>query len=104
MALLREHLLPTLVLMVRRHPQLVDKIVSAVVELGGYREDILSEFVESSPKGDLNNILVSLWRVYRGDKREKTLLKSPVFDKLIAHANSSLKDSELCLSSLDAMI
>jgi hypothetical protein len=103
-ALLREHLLGTLVLMVRRHPQLDDKIVSAVAELGDYKEDILAEFVESCPKNDLNSILVSLWRVYRADKREKSLLRSPVFDKLIAHANSSLKDAELSLSSLDAMI
>ena len=48
--------------------------------------------VDLTGKNELNNLLIALWRSFSKAKLEDRLIGSPSFDKLILHANNSLKD------------
>lgn len=86
--------------MIRRHPHLIDKVIGTSLHLVNFSSDILDEMVELTAKPELNNLLIALWRAYSGERLEDKLIETSGFDKLVIHANSSLKDPELAISSL----
>lgn len=49
-ALLREHLTATLVLVIRRHSHLIDKVVTTALELTAFAPELLDEMVELTAK------------------------------------------------------
>jgi hypothetical protein len=90
-ALLKEYLTATLVLVIRRHPHLIDKVVTTALELVAFSTELLDEMVELTAKPELNNLLIALWRAYSGARLEDRLVESSAFDRLVTNANSSLK-------------
>lgn len=92
MVLLKEHLIATLMLVIRRHPHLIDKVVGTTLEMASFSADFVNEMVDLTGKNELNNLLISLWRAFSKAKLEDRFIASPSFDKLILHANNSLKD------------
>ena len=62
--LLKEHLLSTMVLVVRRHPSLADAVVKTALNLSLYDSTVLSEIFNNTGKGELSLTSSAVWRAY----------------------------------------
>ena len=78
-----EHLSATLMLIVRRHPQLIDKVVTNLLELTDYDETVLADMYKNTSKNEVCALFMSVWRVFarRGMKRE--LIENEVFLRMV---------------------
>ena len=100
--ILKEHLTPTLMLIIRRHPQLSDKVVGEVLEQCHHDQSLLSDMIESISKNDMALLFGSIWRNFRENGKKRSLLESPSFSNLVDELNNGLEDPEYALNSLRA--
>jgi hypothetical protein len=61
----KEHLIPTLVLGARRHPQLAEQFFRFAVGMSDYSKDLLTLLKAESNETELQNILIMLVKVYK---------------------------------------
>ena len=62
--LMKEYLVPTFMLAIRRHSQLTDQVVRASLELVDFNENIITNLYENTSKNDFFILFISLWKIF----------------------------------------
>lgn len=101
--LLKEHLLGTMVLVVRRHPSLADTVMKTALNLSLYDPTVLNDIVMNTGKGELSMTTSAVWRAYYSENREEQLANDPAFEKALVQIHTNLKDPDVGLGSLSLL-
>jgi hypothetical protein len=61
--LLKDHLLNTFILGIRRHPSLGPLITSSILSLSGYNKTLLEQIKEHGNASDFSFIVFEIWKI-----------------------------------------
>lgn len=102
--LIKEHLVSTLVLGIRRHPYLIAEFARFMITASDFHQDLLVCLKPETSETDLQNIFLAMWTVSKQINSIDSFFKLKGINEIVSKSIANIKSSDAAVSSLNLLI